>query len=144
MHTVDEVALPRNPLGTSHHRHLYVTNCQFLQKDNNNNSKNINSQKQATWRWSACSSALKPWDKSQEWTKSSENLWTHQALRNGLVHVLLLEEGHMGAHVGEEGHHVRHGGRYHLELAAREKTSGNEHKWWVGGRSGSVVHRQKH
>ena len=60
------------------------------------------------------------------------------------MHVLLLEEGHMGAHVGEEGHHVRHGGRYHLELAARERTSGNEHKWWVGGRSGSVVHRQKH
>ena len=33
MHAVDEVALPRYPLGTSYHRHLCVTNCQFLQKD---------------------------------------------------------------------------------------------------------------
>ena len=46
------------------------------------------------------------------------------------MHVLLLEEGHMGAHVGEEGHHVRHGGRYHLELAAREKTSGSTSGGW--------------
>ena len=45
MHAVDEVALTRNPLGTSHHRHLYETDSQFLQKDNKN--KTINSQKQA-------------------------------------------------------------------------------------------------
>ena len=54
------------------------------------------------------------------------------------MHVLLLEEGHMGAHVGEEGHHVRHGGRCHLELVAREKTSGSTSGGWeveVGARS---------
>ena len=39
------------------------------------------------------------------------DLSAHQALGNGLVHVLLLEEGHVGAHIGEEGHHVGHGGQ---------------------------------
>ena len=44
------------------------------------------------------------------------------------MHVLLLEEGHVGAHIGEEGHHVGHGGLRQLDPAAVER---EKNKWEV-------------